>query len=89
MATMLDPHPTNELGKGILDPEREALLLSRGMVYARRVTFVNERGRTCSYIRCSRRPIDQALAEAVQALAKKRLHQPVNGGGVSVHKVIA
>lgn len=36
--TALDPHPTNELGKGVIDPAAEARVLARGGVFARRLT---------------------------------------------------
>lgn len=34
--SQLDTHPSNELGKGIIPPADEALLLERGAIYARR-----------------------------------------------------
>ncbi len=55
----LDPHPTNELGKGILDPEMEAKLLADGVIWANRVFHADG---TYS-LNCTFRPVMQVLTE--------------------------
>lgn len=54
---MLDPHPTNHLGKGILTADQESKLLAAGITYARRFTYQDERGKTAIAMMTSRRPI--------------------------------
>lgn len=35
--SQLDPHPLNELGKGLIEPDTEAQLIGQGVVFAMRV----------------------------------------------------
>ncbi len=67
---MLDPNPLNELGKGILDPEVEAKLVERGIVFAQTVT----RPDGATYLRTARRPITQCYADAISVLMRARIH---------------
>jgi hypothetical protein len=55
----LDPHPLNELGRGILDPTVEAKLLASGVVFAR--TVRTKTGK--SFIDCYFRPFLQTIHE--------------------------
>ncbi len=66
---MLDPNPANELGKGTLDPDVEARLIGRGIVFAQ--TVMGPNGKT--YLRTARRPIMQCYAEAIRSLQQPRL----------------
>jgi hypothetical protein len=67
---MLDPNPLNELGKGTLDPEVEAKLIARGIVFAQTVT----RPDGATYLRTARRPITQCYADAINSLMRLRTH---------------
>lgn len=55
---MLDPHPLNILGHGILTPAHEARLIARGVVFAQQVT--GDDG--CEYLRTMRRPWADVMA---------------------------
>lgn len=68
----IDADETNELGLGLIDPDREAWLIRRGIVYARRRTFVDERGKECTYIRCSKRPIGEVYEDLLNRWAPRR-----------------
>ncbi|MCB9121966.1 MAG: hypothetical protein M9936_24690 [Caldilinea sp.] len=52
----LDPDPTNELGKGIFPPDKEAEMLAEGVVYARYIDFEGNR-----IILASFRPFKEAV----------------------------
>jgi len=56
ISPQLDPDPRNELGRGLIDTEVEAWLLSRGTVFAMRLPGGHTIG--------SCRPIAQAVREA-------------------------
>lgn len=60
----LDPDPNNILGKGILPPEREALLLARGIIFAE--WCAGER--VAPFLITSSRPIGPAIANVAQRL---------------------
>lgn len=74
----LDPHPTNELGRDILDSTKENELLERGIVYASRChrddgSFV--------LITCAR-PILIALEDAKEhgqqmLISRRRYQEPI------------
>jgi hypothetical protein len=55
----LDPHPLNELGRGIFPPDQEAKLLAAGAVFARTVRMKSGK----SFIDCYFRPFLQTIHE--------------------------
>jgi hypothetical protein len=63
-----DPDPQNELGTGLIDPDTERWLLSRGAVFAQ--TVIGPTGRP--YVRFSCRPLREAAAGALND-ARRRL----------------
>lgn len=66
----LDPHPLNELGKGILAPDVEAKLLAEGVIFATTVTPRNPK--VPPYLVTCRRSIVEASTDAW-----RDLHQTV------------
>ena len=68
---MLDPDPTNEIGKGIIDPTIEAWLLANGYVYAIR--------RPMGHLAISKRPMKEALADLAKSLGRIKPRRIVNG----------
>lgn len=84
---MLDLHPANILGRGVLSPALEAALLARGIVFAEMVPRANGRGWRLT---TAKRPIDAAVAETLgDALARcnetsHKIDLPQTSGSVPV-----
>lgn len=64
---MLDPDPTNELGKGLIDPSIEAWLLANKYVYAHR--------QPCGVVAASKRPWATAMADFAKSL--REVNRPI------------
>lgn len=58
---MLDAHPLNQLGKGILDPETEADLIAGGIVFAVQRTATPPGGKPFTFMITSKRPYADIL----------------------------
>ena len=56
----LDPHPLNELGRGILAPDVEARLLADGYIFA--ATVIPKDRRVPPFLATSKRPFAEAAA---------------------------
>jgi hypothetical protein len=75
----LDPHPQNILGKGIIPPHIEAVLLANGAVFAMYVTTDGPKPQT--YLRTSSRPWNETVPAINRDIRKfnrdQRLKTPI------------
>lgn len=62
---ILDPDPDNILGKGLLDPEREAALLADGCVFAMWCVVEEAKLNMPPFLIRSKRPIAEAITDAL------------------------
>lgn len=75
---MLDPHPANLLGKGILDPGTEDALLSAGIVFATQRTAYPVSGKPFVFLITSRRPYTDILNQRTVGRAMRTTRTPVS-----------
>jgi len=76
---MLDDHPLNELGKGILAADVEAKLLARGIVFACRETAYPTRGKPIVFLITSKRPFAEIVNQRTASVPTRarRASRPV------------
>lgn len=74
---MLDTHPLNILGKGILDPETEADMIARGIVFAALRTAYPPSGKPFPFLITSKRPYADILNACTPIRSKRAARTPV------------